>query len=90
MIEVAIIMQRYWLMMELIHVGRRATCLVAFHIFPIHALKFKYNTVDKGMHIILFVCFWCDSPQWTMASSFMRFLYHTQRRITVGRTSLDE
>ena len=29
-------------------------------------------------------------PQWTRASSFMRFLDHTQRRTTVGRTPLDE
>ena len=28
----------------------------------------------------LFVCFWCDSPQWARASSFTRFLHHTQRR----------
>ena len=29
-------------------------------------------------------------PTRAMASSFLRFLDHTQRRITVGRTSLDE
>ena len=28
--------------------------------------------------------------QWAMASSFTRFLDHTQRRITVGRTPLEE
>jgi len=28
--------------------------------------------------------------QWAMASTFLRFLDHTQRRITVGRTPLDE
>ena len=28
-------------------------------------------------------------PQWARASSFMRFLDHTKRRITVGRTPLD-
>ena len=33
---------------------------------------------------------WPDSPHWTMASSFTRFLDHTQRRTTVGRTPLDE
>jgi len=27
-------------------------------------------------------------PMWAMASSFMRFLDHTQRRTTVGRTPL--
>ena len=29
-------------------------------------------------------------PQWTMDSSFTRFLDHTQRRTTVSRTPLDE
>ena len=30
------------------------------------------------------------APQWPRASSFTRFLDHTQRRTTVGRTPLDE
>ena len=33
---------------------------------------------------------WSNSPQWAMAPSFTRFLDHTQRCTTVGRTSLDE
>ena len=37
-----------------------------------------------------FVCFRRESPQWTRASSFMRFLDHTQWRTTVGRTPVDE
>jgi len=37
-----------------------------------------------------FVCFWRNSPQGARASSFMRFLDHTQRHITDGRTPLDE
>jgi len=42
-----------------------------------------------------FVCmfvFVATAPprQWAMASSFTRFLDHTQRRFTFGRTSLDE
>jgi len=40
--------------------------------------------------VCLFVCFWRDSPQWARASSFTRFLDHTQRRTTVGRTPLDD
>ena len=40
--------------------------------------------------VCLFVCFWRDSRQWARASSFTRFLDHTQRRSTVGRTPLDE
>ena len=34
--------------------------------------------------------FWRDSPQWARATSFTRFLDHTQRRTTVGSTPLDE
>ena len=34
--------------------------------------------------------FWCDSPQRATASLFTRFLDHTQRHTTVGRTPLDE
>jgi len=34
--------------------------------------------------------FWRDSPQWARASSFTKFLDHTKRRITYGRTPLDE
>jgi len=34
--------------------------------------------------------FWFNSPQWARASSFTRFLDHTQRCTTVGRNPLDE
>jgi hypothetical protein len=40
--------------------------------------------------VVRFVYFWRDSHQWTRASSFTRFLDHTQWRTTVGRTPLDE
>jgi len=33
---------------------------------------------------------WCNSPPWSRASSVSRVHDHTQRRITVGRTPLDE
>jgi len=39
--------------------------------------------------LVLF-SFWRDSSQWARASSFTRYLDHTQPRATVGRTSLDE
>jgi hypothetical protein len=45
------------------------------------------------MIAVKFVClcvFWRYSPQWKRASSFTRFLDHTHRRATVGRTPLDE
>ena len=38
----------------------------------------------------MFVCLWHNSPQWPRASSFTRFLDHTQRCSTVSRTPLDE
>jgi len=50
-----------------------------------------WYAADRSWLSCLFVCFWRDSSQWAMASSFTRFLDHTQRRSTVGgRTSLDE
>jgi hypothetical protein len=33
---------------------------------------------------------WRNSPQWARASSFMRFLDHTQKLTTVGRTPLEK
>ena len=39
---------------------------------------------------VFFVCFWRNSPQRSRASSFTRFLDHTQRRTTVGWNPLDE
>ena len=44
----------------------------------------------------LYIIKWCffgatpSPPQWAMASSFTKFLDHTQWRTTVGRTPLDE
>jgi hypothetical protein len=40
-------------------------------------------------HVSLFV-FGATARQWARAPSFTRFLDHTQRRTTVGRTPLDE
>jgi len=35
------------------------------------------------------IYFWRCGPTRAMASSLLRFLYHTQRRTTLGRTPLD-
>ena len=40
--------------------------------------------------LLLLLPLWRYGPTQAMASSFMRFLDHTQRRIAVGRTPLDE
>ena len=44
---------------------------------------------SHGLFAIFFFLWRCG-PTLAMASSFLRFLDHTQRRITVGRTPLDE
>ena len=43
-----------------------------------------------GKPVTVPLCFWRDSPNWARASSFTRFLDHTQRRTTVGWPPLDE
>ena len=49
----------------------------------------KYN--KNASFTDCFFSYSAAAPRWAMASSFlMRFLDHTQRRTTVGRTPLDE
>jgi len=49
-----------------------------------------YNTVVYYNTVLYFFLLWRCGPTGVMASSFLRFLDHTQRRTTVGRTPLDE
>jgi len=48
--------------------------------------------LQAGIWNIFFVCFLARQPppHWARASSFTRFLDHTQRRTTVSMTPLDE
>ena len=48
------------------------------------------NHQQNGVFICLFACFWHNSPHLATASSFTRFLDHTERRTTDGRTPVDE
>ena len=57
---------------------------------PILGRDFNRSLPKCHLFPVLLFCFWRDSLQWAMASSFTRFLDHTQRRTTFGRTSLDE
>ena len=50
-------------------------------------VKFLLGT--ELCHCFFIIIIWHNSPQWDMAFSFTRFLDHTQRRTTVGRTPLD-
>ena len=49
----------------------------------------KLRNEDIRLYIIQFFLWRCDLTR-VMASSFLRFLDHTQRHTTVGRTPLDE
>jgi len=57
-----------------------------------HPPKKEFHRRKGGscLFVCLYVGFWRDSPPWARDSSFTRFLDHTQRRITGGRTPLDE
>jgi hypothetical protein len=56
-------------------------------IFKYARQLFSLINVNTG---ISFFSWHNTPPQWAMTSSFTRFLDHTQRRTTVGRTPLDE
>jgi len=46
--------------------------------------------IHVSMHLHFFFLLWRCDPTRVMTSSFLRFLDHTQRRTTVGRTPLDK
>ena len=48
------------------------------------------NTSPDTTLLIFFFLLWRCDPTRVMGSSFLKFLDHTQRRTTVGRTPLDE
>ena len=55
------------------------------------SIRFMRICFKKNGIIVFLFCFWRNrTPQWGRASSFTRFLDHTQRHTTVGRTPLDE
>ena len=74
------------------NVGTRSTGRTDTHISRTECVL-KYNlSLNWSVHNyehFLFVS-WRNNPQWARASSFTRFLDHTQRRTTVDRTPLDE
>ena len=56
----------------------------------LHAPHFGFSGPRLTDLNLLFVCFGATAPQRARASSFTRFLDHTQRRTIVSRTPLDE
>ena len=68
-------------------------CLVILKLFSVltavRNIAININA-DHFQRIYISFFLWRCGPTRAMASSFLRFLDHTQRRITVGRTPLDE
>ena len=56
------------------------------NLLPLPGIESRFLDLQR----IVFIFPWCCGPTWARASSFLRFLDHTQRRTTVGRTPLDE
>ena len=76
-------------------------CTLLLSVHRLITLLLKYNALHfslrkihwcifVSLYNLLFFFLWRNSPQWASASSFTRFLDHTQRRNKVGRTPLDE
>ena len=61
--------------------------IVVKYIIPYHVI---YRIIYIYIYIYFFFFLWRCDPTRVMATSFLRFLDHTQRRTTVGRTPLDE
>jgi len=75
---------------NLISTVRDSTMTMTFRVCYTskHAIRINY---EAGLLLILtFYFLWRCGPTQAMASSFTRFLDHTQRRTTVGTTPLDE
>ena len=71
----------------------KVTCFPRIHTAVTNFEETKLNLkprVWKLPNVLQRVCFWRNSPQWARTSSFPRFLDHTQRRTTLGRSSLDK
>ena len=71
--------------------------IINFLIFSRKCVHFDYigynaykKMAQEFLRLSFFFPLWRCDPTRVMASSFLRFLDYTQRRITVGRTSLDE
>ena len=63
--------------------------LLIFNFIYLFIFKFIYLFLNLFIYLIYLLLWRCD-PMRVMSSLFLMFLDHTQRRITVGRTPLDE
>ena len=64
--------------------------LLMFTTALLSLLSAQFPRMALPLILIFFFLLWRCDPTRVMSSSFLRFLDHTQRRTTVGRTPLDE
>ena len=82
----------WWPSVELLLGVWEATVLLR-NVIP---KDFSVNKIFRGVarlsirDFFLLLLFWRCGPTRAVASSFMMFLDHTQRRTTIGRIPLDE
>ena len=73
------------------YVMRILVCLLlSSQVFWMFNIFLIISTNEGDIYIYIFFFLWCCDPTRVMASSFLRFLDHTQRLTTVGRTPLDD
>ena len=63
---------------------------IMYEVIKIISVSQLHGLVTSEDLHVTFFSFGATAPQWARASSFSRFLDHTQRHTTVGRTPLDE
>ena len=63
---------------------------IYIYIYDLTIVKSYIYIYNIYIFVCLFVCLWRCDPTRVMASSFLRFLDHTQRRTTFGITPVDE
>ena len=68
----------------------RGTCWRIFQLEYSLECPVWVSDIGFNIHDSCFFFFRPNSPQWARASTFTRFLHHTQRRTTVGSVSLDK
>ena len=75
----------------------RTLYFLYWYVSTVHSTVIRYriqahkgNVCYSRDFSFTFFLLWRFDPRRVMASSFLRFLDHTQRRTTVGRTPLDE
>ena len=79
------IRKNYW---KFVHLNTSQR--TAFHKSASHQQSYSLNRLTRIREFVWLFVFGATAPQWARASSFTRFLDHTQRATTVGRTPLDE